>query len=57
MVQVFTELLRCLQACYLLQSIEIEQLRAKLKQYSDYDELKRELEIMKVRNPQSGHID
>ena len=57
MVQVFTELLRCLQACYLLQSIEIEQLRAKLKQYSDYDVLKRELEIMKVRNSQSGHID
>ncbi|EPT04993.1 hypothetical protein FOMPIDRAFT_1156498 [Fomitopsis schrenkii] len=28
-------------------SAEIDQLRAKLKQYSDYDELKRELEIMK----------
>ncbi|KAI0733144.1 CASP C terminal-domain-containing protein [Fomitopsis betulina] len=28
-------------------SAEIDQLRAKLKQYGDYDELKRELEIMK----------
>ena len=30
------------------QAIEVEQLRSKLKQYSDYDEVKRELEIMKV---------
>lgn len=30
------------------QATEIENLRAKVKQYSDYDELKRELEIMKV---------
>ncbi|EKC99410.1 vacuole transport-related protein [Trichosporon asahii var. asahii CBS 8904] len=29
------------------QAAEIENLRAKVKQYSDYDELKRELEIMK----------
>jgi len=28
-------------------SAEVDQLRAKLKQYSDYDEVKRELEIMK----------
>ncbi|KAI0775656.1 CASP C terminal-domain-containing protein [Trametes elegans] len=28
-------------------SAEVEQLRSKLKQYSDYDEIKRELEIMK----------
>lgn len=30
------------------QASEIEQLRNKLRQYSDYDEIKRELEIMKV---------
>lgn len=33
------------------QSGEIDQLRQKLKQYNDYDEIKRELEIMKVWNP------
>lgn len=33
------------------QAAEIENLRAKVKQYSDYDELKRELEIMKVGAP------
>jgi homeobox protein cut-like len=31
-------------------SAEVDNLRAKVKQYSDYDELKRELEIMKVLN-------
>ena len=31
-------------------SLEVDQLRQKLKQYSDYDEIKRELEIMKVRD-------
>lgn len=30
------------------QAAEIENLRTKAKQYSDYDEIKRELEIMKV---------
>ena len=30
------------------QTAETEQLRQKLKQYADYDEIKRELEIMKV---------
>ncbi len=30
------------------QTSEIDQLRAKLKQLGDYDEIKRELEIMKV---------
>lgn len=30
------------------QTAEIENLRSKAKQYSDYDEIKRELEIMKV---------
>lgn len=29
--------------------IELDHLREKVKQYSDYDEVKRELEIMKVR--------
>jgi homeobox protein cut-like len=32
----------------LLQSMEIDQLKQRLKQYGDYDEIKRELEIMKV---------
>jgi len=32
-----------------LQSVEIDHLKQKVKQYSDYDEVKRELEIMKVR--------
>jgi len=31
-----------------MQANEAEQLRSKLKQLSDYDEMKRELEIMKV---------
>jgi homeobox protein cut-like len=30
------------------QVAEIETLKTKVKQYSDYDEIKRELEIMKV---------
>ncbi len=30
------------------QSAEIESLRSKVKQFADYDEIKRELEIMKV---------
>ena len=33
---------------HLLQSSEVDQLRYKLKQLDDYDEIKRELEIMKV---------
>ena len=33
---------------HLLQSSEVDQLRFKLKQLDDYDEIKRELEIMKV---------
>jgi len=32
------------------QVAEIDNLRAKVKQYADYDEIKRELEIMKVSN-------
>lgn len=32
-----------------LQSTEVESLKRALLQYSDYDEIKRELEIMKVR--------
>jgi len=32
-----------------LQSTEIDHLKQKVKQYGDYDEVKRELEIMKVR--------
>lgn len=31
------------------QSAEIENLKSKVKQFGDYDEIKRELEIMKVR--------
>jgi homeobox protein cut-like len=31
------------------QAAEIDQLKQRLKQYGDYDEIKRELEIMKVR--------
>jgi homeobox protein cut-like len=34
--------------CFVVQAKEIEQLKARLKQYGDYDEIKRELEIMKV---------
>lgn len=34
---------------YRIQTTESEHLRQKLKQYADYDEIKRELEIMKVR--------
>lgn len=30
-------------------TLEITQLKTRLKQYQDYDEIKRELEIMKVR--------
>ena len=30
---------------------EVDQLKARLKQYGDYDEIKRELEIMKVGKP------
>lgn len=30
------------------QALEIESLRSKVKQFGDYDEIKRELEIMKV---------
>lgn len=33
------------------QVAEIEQLKQRLKQFGDYDEIKRELEIMKVKNP------
>lgn len=29
-------------------AVEIEQLKQRLKKYADYDEIKRELEIMKV---------
>lgn len=36
------------QASFHGQVEEIEQQKQKLKQYSDYDEIKRELEIMKV---------
>ncbi len=31
-----------------MQAAEVDQLKAKIKQYADYDEIKRELEIMKV---------
>jgi homeobox protein cut-like len=31
-----------------MQASEIETLRSKVKQFGDYDEIKRELEIMKV---------
>jgi len=34
------------------QAAEVEQLKSRLKQYSDYDEIKRELDIMKVSAPQ-----
>ena len=34
------------------QAAEIESLKVKVKQFSDYDEIKRELEIMKVRKSQ-----
>lgn len=37
------------------QAAEIENLRTKVKQYGDYDELKRELEIMKVSQPCWNH--
>lgn len=33
---------------------EVDQLKARLKQYGDYDEIKRELEIMKVSKPTHG---
>ncbi len=36
-----------------VQSTELEHLKSRMKQYSDYDELKRELEIMKVRRGRS----
>jgi len=34
-----------------MQASEIETLRSKVKQFGDYDEMKRELEIMKVSCP------
>jgi len=34
-----------------VQNAELETLKNKLRQYHDYDEIKRELEIMKVTNP------
>lgn len=40
---------------YLQQSSEIDQLKAKLRTLSDYDEIKRELEIMKVCLPSYIH--
>jgi homeobox protein cut-like len=33
---------------FITQAVEIEQLKLRLKQYGDYDEIKRELEIMKA---------
>lgn len=33
---------------HLLQASEVDQLKQRLKRYDDYDEIKRELEIMKV---------
>lgn len=35
---------------------EVEQLRKRTKEYQDYDEIKRELEIMKVRGPTLAHF-
>jgi hypothetical protein len=35
----------------ILQAEEIASLRKKLEEFSDYDEVKRELDIMKVRTP------
>ena len=34
-----------------MQDTEVEQLKLRLKQYADYDEIKRELDIMKVLLP------
>ena len=36
------------------QTTEVDQLKSKVKQYADYDEIKRELEIMKVRDMPGG---
>lgn len=33
----------------MLQTSDVDQLKQKLRQYQDYDEIKRELEIMKAR--------
>lgn len=46
--------LRCLpgreaDSCEIRQASETDAFKQKIKQYSDYDEVKRELEIMKVR--------
>jgi homeobox protein cut-like len=32
-------------------AVEVDELKARLQQYADYDEVKRELEIMKVSAP------
>lgn len=37
-----------LKLTFFIQASEIENLKARLKQYADYDEIKRELGIMKV---------
>jgi homeobox protein cut-like len=50
-VWIFEEVARSTDMAFhfpLLQSMEIDQLKQRLKQYGDYDEIKRELEIMKV---------
>ncbi|RXK36992.1 homeobox protein cut-like [Tremella mesenterica] len=39
------------------QAAEVEQLKSKVKQYSDYDEVKRELEIMKYVEFSGGDMD
>src|ERR1700753_1880182 len=33
-----------------IQALELDELKERLKQYYDYDDIKRELEIMKARN-------
>jgi hypothetical protein len=40
--------LPCVYGAVLIQALEIEQFKTKLKHLSDYDEIKRELGIMKV---------
>lgn len=48
-IQVTPRVLRTpLMTCIIMQSAEVDQLKSKLRQYDDYDEIKRELEIMKV---------
>jgi homeobox protein cut-like len=41
---------------FVVQAAEIEQLKTRLKQYGDYDEIKRELEIMKVHKSLHHHL-